>query len=178
MSNPLMEELLQTVTTGVLARLKDYKGDEPAGCLHLVYYDTHAPEAYLDLAVTTDSKRAELYAEDPGDLWDGYGEPGNASLGELDESNSPVFAKVYEFLSEDGKEEENMQQYRDTLAKAALKINETIEPLPNITDDFVVVLGDGSRWTGGGDPAEVFDCLPPEKAKLLQERGLLGEDDF
>ncbi|MEL7500748.1 MAG: hypothetical protein AAFN77_24355 [Planctomycetota bacterium] len=179
----ILDRLLDTVVSEVPASVRAFKSDEPVVCLHLVYYDTHAPCAYIDLKITTKSKRAELYAEDPGDFWDGWGEPGNYSLGELggdnadSSSESELFVKLYDFISEDGKMDENMKLYHDTLARAAYKINETLpEDFTGISDDFVVVLGDGSRWTGGCDPDDVLDCVPPEKLRLLVERGFWDAD--
>ncbi len=174
MSNAL-GQLKKMVVFEVSKLIRDYEEDDLAACLHLVYYDTHAPCCYVDLMVTTASKRTELYAEDPSDYWDGWGEPGNVNLGQI---KGPIMDSVYEFLSEDGREEENMKAYRDCLASCAMTVNQALpKGLPNVTDDFVVVLGDGSRWTGGCDPADVLDCIPSEKRALLIENGSWDEDD-
>ena len=153
--------------------LRGYEG-EPIASLHLVYYDHHAPQGYIEMRLTTLAKRDELFAEDPADFWDGWGNPGNIELGEV---AGPLMDKCYEFISVDGQEESNMKSYRDTLAAAALSINSALPQSPTLSSDFVVVLGDGSRWTGGCHPNDVLDCISPSQRQQLIENGYWDASD-
>lgn len=164
---------------------------EPAFCMRLYYYDTHAPGANygFEVRILTESVRRSLVSasKSPGnvehELWHpqsgvANGTPGK-DLGLYDadlRSNkeiSRLFAEVYELLSES--EEDHMSLVRELARKVAKALTTRAwgTQLPT-TDDFVVIPADGSGFFGGVFRDDLEASVSAEKIELLKQRGYLS----
>src|ERR1043166_4911758 len=158
----------------------------PICCVRICYFDTHAPSTYLALRITTQARRDKILAERGRDalytLW-APGEdnhdvevyvPDERVPASSDESIRRLFAQVYESLADDSEEE--MADFQRLIQNVAQELNaQDWSKRCQVTDDFVVAPGDGSRYFGGdADYDDLMRAIPLARLDLLRSRGLLG----
>lgn len=153
----------------------------PICILRIVYYDTHAPEAYINLSTMTEHRRKRLVEVKGRDalyyIWASAEEmcdgPGG-HLGTRDAGGdlAPLFGQVYALLAEN--EKTYMESYRQMLQRVSRELNtQDWSRISEVTDDFVVLPADGSQFFDD-DFHDIRNSISDTRLELLRSRGLLG----
>lgn len=177
------EELTRHLVTAIPTAVRKFQLVEPVSALLVYYYDTQAPEAYLELKPVEQSYQQQVVTQEgrdaPFTLWAPGEEKGNLPTATLPHDDShpaagALFQRIYERLSEDGHEEEAMRKYRAAIHQTTLQLNQQDwSKVCPVTEDFVVVPADGSQAF-----ADTYEDLtggvPEDRLDRLRQQGLLG----
>jgi hypothetical protein len=183
---PPFDKLVPLLVDAIPQAVASLKLTKPICIVRIYFYDTHASCTYLSLRTVSVECRDQVLASKGKDapyyIW-GSGEncgdgtidlPPEKPTSKLDKQIAALFEQVYEFLSEDDHEEENMIPFRQMVRQVAAKLNRIDwNPYCKVTDDFVVVPADGSMSFCGEDYEDLVESVPADRVALLHARGLL-----
>jgi hypothetical protein len=170
------------------AAVKKLKLPEPAFCMRIYYFDTHAPrEDYgFSVRVLTEPVRQRLAQENPvpanlaDELWlPQAGVANGQDLHELDLAGNReltrLFGEVYELLAE-SEDDDHMPHLRELARRTSKALNaRNWSSLIPVTDDFVIFPADGSGYFDGFDYEDDLQAsVPAERIELLRQRGYLS----
>jgi hypothetical protein len=184
-SDEVFSKLEPLLVTAIPKAMAGQKVPQPICILRLYYYDTHAPCTYLLLRTISKKLRAKILKDDGLDtLWSPGEDPGEGQIIFPDEpplkDQMPIaklFEQVYELLSES--EEDNMPKFQQMLRKVCMKLNGiSWSQHCEVTEDFVVAPGDGSRFFGGDeDDTDVIASVPADKLETLRSYELFFPEE-
>lgn len=177
----VFDQLVPLLAGAIPAAVKSLDVQQPTWCLSIRYFDTHAPSTYLELVGKSEASRTKrMEADESWELWSpGATEedrsfaadmPGAPPRSPEEERIQSIFKLVYAFLCDtDGAD---MVPFRKALFQVTQKLNRLKwgDILP-VTDDFVVVPGDGSAHFC--DDADLTEGIPADRLRLLKSRGYL-----
>ncbi|MEO1527884.1 MAG: hypothetical protein AAFX06_20830 [Planctomycetota bacterium] len=162
---------------------------EPVCCLRVYYFDSHAPYGHLIVRTVYESERNALY-EESEDFFDEFWNPSHwfgsgpeVYIGQEKESEwrvEQLLAELYIELGDDSL----MERYRAAIGKICRLLNKV--PWRNlfpVTDDFVIVMADGSCFLDDVDQ-DLVESLPTNKYDELVEIGWIegfeesADDEF
>jgi hypothetical protein len=183
---PPFDKLVPLLVDAIPQAVASLKLTKPICIVRIYFYDTHAPCTYFSLRTVSVECRDQVLASKGEDapyyIW-GSGEdcgdgtvylPPEQPSSKSDKQIAALFEQVYEFLSEDDHEEENIIEFRQFVREVAAKLNGIDwNPFCKVSDDFVVVPADGSMAFGGEDYLDLIESVPAERVELLRARGLL-----
>ena len=178
-----LNELTKLLATEIPLWFDGHEVEEPVCCLRIYYFDTHAPFGHLIIRAIYAAERDALYDE-ADDFFDAFWNPAHwfgsgpeIYIGQEEPSDwrsEQLLSELYAELGSDS----HMERYQMAIAKVCRALNQfDWAKMFSVTDDFSVVMADGSCFRDDFDQ-DLVDSLPPKKYDELVEIGWVGSAEY
>ncbi|MEM7314707.1 MAG: hypothetical protein AAF497_16295, partial [Planctomycetota bacterium] len=189
MSRKLLRELEDLLVREFSRQIRTSPPKHEICIVHLLYFDNSGPYTYFRTEDTSTAYRDKVCSVseyeglstiwDASELRDDLGHAGDWGIApddpDISDQDKATLENVFEYLCAKESRTWFMWPYCRTVLRACKRLNrEDWSDVPNLSDDFVIVAGEGC----GHSKFEPYFSLTRSKYRMLRRKGFIGPGIF